>query len=92
MCSISPARVGRRKKGSKSWQQTLWYELPWDEFDAFLERETDRHTADATKLFAMRRVRTLKAQYPDAASVGEAIRLAGLDPLDLDLGDLDLAS
>ena len=87
-----PARIGTRKKGSKGWQQTLWYDMDWAQFDEFLERQTERHSADATKLFAMRGVRTLKEQYPDTASVGEAIRAAGLDPLNLDLEEMDMAS
>lgn len=82
------ARVGVRDKGAAAWQQRLWYTLTWAQFDEMIER----HSADATKLFAMRGVRTLRDQYPDTTIVGEAIRAAGLDPLDLDLEELDLAS
>lgn len=87
-----PARVGRRKKGAPGWQQSLWYELTWAEFDEMIVRHTERHTIEATKLFAMRGIRSLRDQYPETTIVGEAIRSAGLDPLDLDLEELDLAS
>lgn len=45
--------------------------------------------AQAVKPIDWRGVRTLKDRYPDAASVGEVLRLAGLDR---DLGALDVAS
>lgn len=80
-----PARVGVRRHGERPWQQSLWYELTWAEFEDLLGRWESRYGIDTAKLTTMRLVRTLRDRFPESSVVGEALRLAGLDPLELDL-------
>jgi len=82
-----PARVGVRatSAGKVAFQQPLWWELTWRDFDHWLRLQEQRLARHGEKIEAFRYVAQLHAKYPTSATPGEAVLLDGGDPRAIDL-------
>ena len=68
-------------------QLPLWWEMEWDQFTMHvtaLERQEEALTA---RLIRFRGVQTLREQFPDTQTPGEACEAAGIDPEDIHIED-----
>jgi len=82
-----PARVGVRaaSEGKVTYQQPLWWELTWQDFDHWFGLQEQRLARHDEKIEAFRYVAQLHAKYPTSATPGEAVLLDGGDPRAIDL-------
>ena len=78
-----PARVGIRRE--KAYQQSLWWELTWEEFDNWLELLGVKAARLQAKADAFAEVNALRVKYPDTKTPIEAMDIEGIDPRSFDL-------
>jgi hypothetical protein len=79
----TPSRVGvvhANGKGERYWQQGLWWELTWEEYGAFRNRERALLRSQAVKLQAFDDVDALHERHPDTRTPAEACEREGIDP------------
>lgn len=89
-----PARVGARARDEdgvqlKAFQQTLWYEMSWDDFTAMIASRLQHIAQLNDKVTAFQEVLRYRDAYPDTSTPGEALERAGIDPSSV---NLDLAA
>lgn len=76
-------RVGIKRE--RAYQQPLWWELTWKEFDDWLDMLGVKAGRLQAKADAFAEVRALKAKYPDTKTPIEAMDIEGIDPRSIDL-------
>jgi len=82
-----PARIGVRVAGDEKvyFQQRLWWELTWVDFDQWLRVQEKALARHEEKVASFRYVAGLHAKYPTSATPGEAVSMDGGDPREIDL-------
>jgi hypothetical protein len=80
-----PARVGSRVRDEdgvslKVFQQTLWYEMTWDDFVAMIASRLHHIAQLSDKVAAFQEVLRYRDQFPETRTPGEALERAGIDP------------
>lgn len=80
-----PARVGTRAKDRdgaqlRAYQQTLWWEMSWDDFVAMIASRLQHIAQLNDKVAAFQEVLRYRDQYPESRTPGEALERAGIDP------------
>lgn len=85
-----PARVGARARDEvgtllKVYQQTLWYEMSWDDFVAMIASRLQHIAELEDKVAAFQEIVKYRDMYPETQTPGEALRQAGIDPQSVNL-------
>ncbi len=80
-----PTRFGvrlhkRNKSNQRIYQQPLWWEVPWEVFDAIINSLAGQRDTISADITALSEVRELHKRFPDSKTPGEACRMAGIDP------------
>lgn len=88
-----PARVGARARDERgaqlrAFQQTLWYEMSWDDFTAMIVSRIHHIEQLKDKVTAFQEVLSLREIYPESTTPGQALEMAGIDPSSIDLGSV----
>jgi hypothetical protein len=76
--------------GGVYWQVAMWIEFTYDEVMDFWTSLQAAARAGAIKLAAFEQVVDAYEEYPQAKNAGEACRLAGIDPADIEITDDDI--
>lgn len=91
-----PARVGSRTRDRdgvqlKAYQQTLWYEMAWDDFVAMIASRLQQIAQLSDKVAAFQEVLRYRDMFPESMTPGEALERAGIDPSSIDFDMSDVA-
>lgn len=87
-----PSRIGARARRAdgvqeKHYQQRLWWDWTWLEFEDWLRGQTVQAQQLGDKVAVMRKVLSLHDLYPDTKTPGEACERAGVDPREFRLDE-----
>ena len=80
-----PTRVGIKRKGERAFQQPLWWELTWEDFDQYVDGLSVTAARQRAKADAFAEVSALRAKYPATKTPIEAMDIEGIDPRAFDL-------
>lgn len=81
--------VAARPTGERYWQQRLWFELSWSEYNQFRRQILRDLNAIAAKNEAFNAVDALHRKHPDTRTPGEACEREGIDPRSFGIEDSD---
>ncbi|HXH79549.1 hypothetical protein [Nocardioides sp.] len=72
---------------SRHYQQPLWWELTWKQFEKMVETVAARRDVMSAQVDAFSDVITLKDKYPHTQTPGEACEIDGIDPRSFDISE-----
>ena len=78
--------------GERFVQQALWWSMSYDEITDLFDTLSRLFVRAAEKRAAFQRVVSAYDAHPEAANAGDACRLAGFDPSEIEITDFDIRS